>query len=152
MVYIRLPVVTCHSVCLLALVASTPTTATLTSSPESITSQLWNQLSWKKKLFQTVSWEFLFFLHSFGCKSRTKVFANTVLKHYSWTTFMKTVGILRTSYRSKCLQFIFFFLRVPLFFLFFFFTCHVGNVTVVFKTEGSLKTFGWPQKWNHFTF
>lgn len=52
---------------------------------------------------------------------------------------MKTVGILRTSYRSKCLQFIFFFLRVPLFFLFFFFTCHVGNVTVVFKTEGSLK-------------
>ena len=41
------PILSCYFACLLALVASMTTATTFTSSSESITSQLWNQLLWQ---------------------------------------------------------------------------------------------------------
>ena len=75
-----LPVVSLYFACLLALMASTASAATFTSKSVAMTEL--------KGSFRTV----VFAL-------RTKVFAKTILEHYSKTIITKTARILRTGFR-----------------------------------------------------
>ena len=88
MVYAKLP---CHFslFCMpLLLLAITTTTATFTENLNQ------SQDSFKISHHDKISGQFL---DSCFRILRVNVFANTILGHYSWTTFTKTVCILRTS-------------------------------------------------------